>query len=80
MSTTFHHSTIDGQTERTNQTMEDILRAWAIDFQGSWKDQLDLIEFHITIAIMRVSRWHLLRHYVNRIVEVQFAQIILVRM
>ena len=68
MSTTFHHPMTDGHTERTNQTMEDMLRACPIDFQGSWDDQLDLIEFPITIAIMRVSRWHLLRHYMDRIV------------
>ena len=35
----------DGQTERTNQTTEDMLRACAIYFQGSWEDHLDLIEF-----------------------------------
>ena len=44
MSTTFHPAT-NGQTEMSNQTMEDMLRACAIDFQGSWEDKLDLIEF-----------------------------------
>ncbi|XP_021764228.1 uncharacterized protein LOC110728866 [Chenopodium quinoa] len=44
MSTAFHPAT-DGQTERTNQTMEDMLRACALDFQGTWEDHLDLIEF-----------------------------------
>lgn len=44
MSTAFHPAT-DGQTERTIQTLEDMLRACALEYQGSWEDHLDLIEF-----------------------------------
>ena len=44
MSTTFHPAT-DGQTERTIQTLEDMLRACVMEYQGSWEDHLDLIEF-----------------------------------
>ena len=36
---------MDGQTERTIQTLEDMLRACAIDFKGSRDDHLPLIEF-----------------------------------
>ncbi|XP_075091603.1 uncharacterized protein LOC142171798 [Nicotiana tabacum] len=36
---------IDGQTERTIQTLEDMLRASVLDFKGSWEDHLPLIEF-----------------------------------
>ena len=43
-STAFHPAT-DGQTERTIQTLEDMLRACALDFQCSWEDILPLIEF-----------------------------------
>ena len=43
-STAFHPAT-DGQTERTIQTLEDMLRACVMDFQGSWIDRLTLIEF-----------------------------------
>ncbi|KAI3815716.1 hypothetical protein L1987_15395 [Smallanthus sonchifolius] len=44
MSTTYHLQT-DGQSERTIQTMEDILRACVIDFGGNWDNHLPLIEF-----------------------------------
>jgi hypothetical protein len=42
MSTAYHPQT-DGQSERTIQTMEDMLRACVIDFGGSWDTHLPLI-------------------------------------
>ena len=36
---------MDGQSERTIHTIEDVLRVCAIDFKGSWNDHLPLIEF-----------------------------------
>ncbi|KAJ9543867.1 hypothetical protein OSB04_023574 [Centaurea solstitialis] len=44
MSTAYHPQT-DGQSERTIETLEDMLRACAIDFGGSWDKHLPLIEF-----------------------------------
>ncbi|KAI3729491.1 hypothetical protein L6452_18151 [Arctium lappa] len=44
LSTAYHPQT-DGQSERTIQTLEDMLRACALDFQGSWESHLPLIEF-----------------------------------
>ena len=43
-STAFHPQT-DGQSERTIHTLEDMLRACAIDFGGSWDTYLPLAEF-----------------------------------
>ncbi|GJS33586.1 DNA/RNA polymerases superfamily protein [Tanacetum coccineum] len=36
---------IDGQSERTIQMLEDMLRACVIDFGGNWDDHLPLVEF-----------------------------------
>ncbi|KAD4385555.1 hypothetical protein E3N88_25724 [Mikania micrantha] len=44
LSTAYHPQT-DGQSERTIQTLEDMLRACIIDFGGSWDDYLPLAEF-----------------------------------
>nr|GEV73375.1 putative reverse transcriptase domain-containing protein [Tanacetum cinerariifolium] len=44
MSTTYHPKT-DGQSERTIQTLEDMLRACAIDFGKGWEKHLPLVEF-----------------------------------
>ncbi|KAJ9542018.1 hypothetical protein OSB04_028524 [Centaurea solstitialis] len=43
-STTYHPQT-DGQSERTIQTLEDMLRACVLDFGGSWDTYLPLAEF-----------------------------------
>ena len=42
---TAYHPQADCQSERTIQTLEDMLRACALDFGGSWDDHLPLIEF-----------------------------------
>nr|GFB99600.1 retrotransposon protein, putative, Ty3-gypsy subclass [Tanacetum cinerariifolium] len=44
MSTAYHPET-DGQSERTIQTLEDMLRACAIDFGKGWINLLPLVEF-----------------------------------
>ncbi|GJX15247.1 putative reverse transcriptase domain-containing protein [Tanacetum coccineum] len=42
MSTAYHPNT-DGQSERTIQTLEDMLRACVMDFGGSWDTHLPLL-------------------------------------
>ncbi|GJZ95623.1 putative reverse transcriptase domain-containing protein [Tanacetum coccineum] len=44
LSTAYHPET-DGQSERTIQTLEDMLRACVIDFGSSWDSHLPLVEF-----------------------------------
>ena len=44
MSTAFHPQ-IDGQSERTIQVLEDMLRACVLDHKGSWEEHLPLVEF-----------------------------------
>ncbi|GJW60149.1 putative reverse transcriptase domain-containing protein [Tanacetum coccineum] len=44
MSTAYHPET-DGQSERTIQTLEDMLRACVIDFENGWIKHLPLVEF-----------------------------------
>ncbi|WOG96005.1 hypothetical protein DCAR_0415335 [Daucus carota subsp. sativus] len=57
MSTAYHPQT-DGQSERTIQTIEDMLRVCALDFKGNWDDHLPLVEFsynnsyHASIGIL----------------------------
>ncbi|GKB83188.1 putative reverse transcriptase domain-containing protein [Tanacetum coccineum] len=40
-----YHPQTDGQSERTIQTLEDMLRPCAIDFGGNWDTHLPLVEF-----------------------------------
>nr|GFA67579.1 retrotransposon protein, putative, Ty3-gypsy subclass [Tanacetum cinerariifolium] len=42
---TAYHLKMDGQSERTIQTLEDMLRACVMDFGGSWDRHLPLVEF-----------------------------------
>nr|GEU79223.1 putative reverse transcriptase domain-containing protein [Tanacetum cinerariifolium] len=44
ISTAYHPQT-NGQSERTIQTLEDMLRACVLDFRGSWNVHLSLVEF-----------------------------------
>ena len=42
---TAYHPETDGQTERTNQTLEDMLRMYVMDQQKRWEELLPLVEF-----------------------------------
>ena len=43
-STAFHPLS-DGQSERTIQSLEDMLRVCALDFEGKWDEHLLLVKF-----------------------------------
>ncbi|GJY92785.1 putative reverse transcriptase domain-containing protein [Tanacetum coccineum] len=47
---TAYHPEIDGQNERTIQTLKDMLRACVIDFEKGWDKHLPLIEFSYNIS------------------------------
>ena len=44
LNTTFHPQT-DGQSERTIQTLEDLLRSCVLEIGGNWEDHFPLVEF-----------------------------------
>lgn len=54
---TVYYPQTDGQSERTIQTLEDMLRACVLDLSGSWETHLPLVEFaynnsfHATIGM-----------------------------
>ncbi|GJZ67547.1 reverse transcriptase domain-containing protein [Tanacetum coccineum] len=62
MSTAYHPQT-DGQSERTIQTLEDMLHACVIDFGNGWERHLPLIEFSYKIVIMLALKLPHLRHF-----------------
>jgi len=68
LSTAFHPRT-DGQSERTIQTLEDMLRACALDYIGCWDHNLPLLEFTIITAIILALAWLHMKHYMVGVVE-----------
>jgi hypothetical protein len=40
-----YHPQMDGQTERTNQVLEDMLRACALKYENNWDKSLLYAEF-----------------------------------
>ena len=45
MSTIFFNPQTDGQSERTIQVLEDMMRTCILDLKGSWEEHLPLLEF-----------------------------------
>ena len=71
LSTTFYPQ-MDGQEERTIQTLEDMLRACVINFKGSWDNHLPLIELPTIVATIPALRWPLMRLYMGIDVDLLF--------
>ena len=57
LSSTYHPQT-DGQTERTIQSLEDLLRVRIFYHKGSWDDPWPLIEFTYNNSFHATSGWH----------------------
>lgn len=55
MSTAFHPQT-DGQTERTNRTLEDALRHYVSPTQTDWDEYLSPLEFAINNAVQETTK------------------------
>ncbi|GKF62911.1 putative reverse transcriptase domain-containing protein [Tanacetum coccineum] len=73
---TAYHPQIDGQSERTIQTLEDMLRAYVIDFGKGWVNHLPLVEFsynNIYHASIKVAPYEAL--YGRKWAEVGEAQL-----
>jgi transposase InsO family protein len=45
-----YHPQTDGQTERVNQILEDMLRACALQYRRSWDESLSYVEFSYNIS------------------------------
>nr|GFB17747.1 putative reverse transcriptase domain-containing protein [Tanacetum cinerariifolium] len=72
MSTAYHPQT-DGQSERTIQTLEDMLRACVIIFRKGWERHVPLVKFPTITVTMPVSRQHHSRHYMVESTDHLFA-------
>ncbi|GKE15494.1 putative reverse transcriptase domain-containing protein [Tanacetum coccineum] len=57
----------DGQSERTIQTLEDMLRACVIDFGKGWEKHLPLVEFSYNNSYHASIKEHHLRHFMVEI-------------
>ena len=70
----------DGQTECTNQVLEDKLGACILWFQGGWEEKLDLINFPTILETKLPFRYCHMKHCMEGSVGVQCVNMSLVRM
>ncbi|GJV25845.1 putative reverse transcriptase domain-containing protein, partial [Tanacetum coccineum] len=71
---TAYHSEMDGQSERTIQTLEDMLRACMIDVGKSWDRHLPLVESPICwseVGDSQLTRPELIRETTEKIVQIK---------
>jgi transposase InsO family protein len=64
-----YHPQTDGQMERINQILEDMLRECVLKYGKSWDKSLPYAKFHTTIAIKLVLRCLYSRHCMDNSVE-----------
>ncbi|GJX06172.1 putative reverse transcriptase domain-containing protein [Tanacetum coccineum] len=71
MSTAYHPET-DGQSERTIQTLEDMLRACVIDFGKGWINHLPLVEFsYNNIGEAQLTSPDLIQETTEKIIQIK---------
>ena len=65
------HLLSDGQSERTIETLEDMLRVCVLDYVGSWDHNLPLVEWslHIITVITLVLEWLHMRRYMDDVAK-----------
>ncbi|KAI3816044.1 hypothetical protein L1987_15729 [Smallanthus sonchifolius] len=79
LSTAYHPQT-DGQSERTIQTLEDMLRACALDFGGNWDNHLPLAEISYNNSYhSRIDRQKSYADNRKRAIEFQVADFVLLK-
>lgn len=66
----FHPQT-DGQTERVNQILEDMLRACVLEFKGNWDGYLHLVEFAYNNSYQPAKVWLHLKHCTVKVADHQ---------
>ncbi|GJR63246.1 putative reverse transcriptase domain-containing protein [Tanacetum coccineum] len=69
MSTAYHIQT-DGQSDRTIQTLEDMLRACVLDFGKGWDKHLPLVDSRTTTVTIPALRLHRLRRCMSILAKV----------
>jgi len=71
LSSTTHPKT-DGQSERTIQILEDMLRAYIIDFRRNWAKYLPLVKFAYNNSHQSTIGMPSLKHFMIEDVELQY--------
>ncbi|GKA12315.1 integrase, catalytic region, zinc finger, CCHC-type containing protein [Tanacetum coccineum] len=77
MSTTYHPQT-NGKSERTIQTLEDMLKAYVIDFGSSWDVHLPLAEFSYNNSYHSSIRCALFKALYGRKYEYAYSVLVMV--
>ncbi|GJU69343.1 putative reverse transcriptase domain-containing protein [Tanacetum coccineum] len=70
-STSWSRQDTDGQSKRTIKTLEDMLRACAIDFGGNWDTHLPLVEFSYNNRESKLIRPKIVQETTDKIVQIK---------
>jgi hypothetical protein len=60
-----YHPHTDGQTERVNPILEDMLRVCVMEYPGSWDKNLSLAEFSYNNSYQESLKMAPLKHYMD---------------